>query len=366
MEERSVRRHYIDNIRWATVLLVILYHVVYNFNSVGVITNLNMQGIPQLDVLEYFVYPWFMVLLFVAAGMSARYSLAARGGRAFARDRVKRLFVPSIAGIFLLGWIGGWVTSRTTDMFLGNGDMIPGIIKYFIYCMAGIGPLWFAHELFLASMILLLIRSIDKKDRLWELGGKANHILILLALALVVWGSAQILNTPLIEVYRHGIYIVTFLLGYFVFSHEEVTDVLVKHKLWLLAAAVLAGIGYTWYYFGENYASQEVLRSFFTNAYAWLMVLALFGCFKAWCDRENRYTRYLTKRNFGFYVLHYPLLVLISYLVVTYQSLPMFAYYLVILAAEILLLPLLYEIISSIPVIRFLILGISGKAGNRT
>ena len=44
-----MRRNYIDNIRWATVLLVIVYHVIYTFNSVGVITNITDEGIPALD-----------------------------------------------------------------------------------------------------------------------------------------------------------------------------------------------------------------------------------------------------------------------------------------------------------------------------
>ena len=31
-----MRKHYLDNIRWTTVLLVGLYHVIYIFNGVAV------------------------------------------------------------------------------------------------------------------------------------------------------------------------------------------------------------------------------------------------------------------------------------------------------------------------------------------
>lgn len=68
--------------------------------------------------------------------------------------------------------------------------MIPSICGIFIYG-------WFAHELFLASVVLLIIRKIDKKGKLLELGAKAN-ILVIFALVLAVWGSTQILNTSLI------------------------------------------------------------------------------------------------------------------------------------------------------------------------
>lgn len=177
------------------------------------------------------------------------------------RERVKRLLFPSIAGIFLLGWINGYVTSQYTDMFAGNGEQIPGIIKYFIYSLCGIGPLWFAHELSLASVILVIIRMIDKKDTLWKICGKANFLMVLL-LFFAVWGSAQVLNTPIITVYRHGIYIFLFLLGYFLFSHDSIQNMLVRHHIVLGVAALACGIGYTIHYFGTNYADASVYRAF--------------------------------------------------------------------------------------------------------
>lgn len=360
MENSNTRKHYIDNIRWVTVALVVLYHVVYLFNSKGVISNISVTGIPQMDGILYFIYPWFMCLLFVIGRMSARYSLEKRSNKAFADERVKRLLIPSLAGIFILGWISGWVTNRYTDMFGGNGDVIPGFIKYFIFCLMGIGPLWFAHELFLASMILLLLRCIDKNDRLWELGGKVN-MAVLFLMVIAVWGSSSILNTPLIEVYRNGIYIFMFLLGYYVFSHEKVTDALAEHHIWLTVLAVGTGIGYTIYFYGENYASQSCLKHPFTNFYAWIMILAVLGLFKAHFNGTNAFAEYMTKRNFGFYVLHYPLLVIIAYVVTSYLQLPMLLNYLLILTGEVILLPVLYEIVSRIPFFRFLLLGIKEK-----
>lgn len=361
------RKHYIDNIRWVTVLLVIVYHIIYMFNSVGVISNIDVQGIAQLDVFLSFVYPWFMCLLFVVGGMSARYSLEKRDGKTFLKERVKRLLVPSVAGIFVLGWVNGWVTDQYVNMFAGAE--VPGLIKYLVYCVSGIGPLWFAQELFLASLVLLLVRAMEQsvakrirdeqnksREPLWELGKKAG-LPVLLLMVFPVWGSAQILNTPLIEVYRNGIYLFMFLLGYYVFSHENVTDTLKKYSVPLLGVAAVTGVAYVIYYDGENYAKQEVLQNFFTNFYAWIGILAALGCFKRWFDGSNPFAEYMTKRNFGFYVLHYPIMVLMAYLITTYFNLPMVLVYLLVLVLEILLLPLAYELISRIPILKMLLLG---------
>ena len=356
------RKNYIDNIRWITVLLVVVYHVIYIFNSVGVISNFAVLGIAQMDVFLYFVYPWFMALLFVVAGMSAKYSLQKRSSKEFAKDRVKRLLVPSIAGIFILGWVAGWITNYYTDMFMGSGEQIPGLIKYLIYCVCGIGPLWFAQELFLACMVLLLVRKIDRKGTLDRLGQKTNCIALVL-LVLPFWGSSMILNTPLLEVYRNGFYICSFLLGYYVFSNDEVIEKLRKVKVWLLLAAGVCGVAYTAYYFGENYTTMAVLKHPFTNIYAYLMILAILACAKDWLNFETSISKYLTKANFGFYVLHYPLLSVIAFVTNEILQLPLAVCYIMNLVLVLLLLPVVYEVLRRIPVIRFLLLGV-GKNRN--
>ena len=75
-----VRKYYLDNIRWITVVIVVLYHVIYMYNAEGIpgvcgkITDLEVQ---YFDVFQYIVYPWFMMLLFMVSGIpgSARGSI---------------------------------------------------------------------------------------------------------------------------------------------------------------------------------------------------------------------------------------------------------------------------------------------------
>ena len=39
-----MRKHWIDNLRWATVLAVLLYHVIYFFNNKGVFGGIGGFG----------------------------------------------------------------------------------------------------------------------------------------------------------------------------------------------------------------------------------------------------------------------------------------------------------------------------------
>lgn len=352
-----MRKYFIDNLRYGVVVSVIVYHVFYAFNSVGLIRNVDIPGIPALDVIEYILYPWFMAFLFLVAGISARYALQRRSHKEFLKERVRKLLIPSLAVMFLLGWGMGLINSYYYDMFQGNGDQIPGVAKYLIYCFCGIGPLWFCRELFLGSLLLLLVRRLDKKDRLWQLGGRVNFPVALL-LFFLVWGSSQILNMPVVEVYRNGIYLCMFFLGYAVFSHEEVQDMLEKKKLLLLAAAVALGIVYVFRFWGINFAATANLKGPLVNAYAWIACLALLGCGKAWWDRETAFTRYMRGRSFGFFVLHNYLIVLFAWGIDVLLHPAAVWYYVLEFVLLVLVMPVLYEILSRIPGLRRLFFGI--------
>lgn len=244
-----MRKTYLDNIRWATVLLVLVYHVFYLFNHVGVLGGVASPGNGSIqDSILYFVYPWFMVLLFLIAGISSRYSLEKRSDKEFLKSRVVKLLVPSTLGLFVYQWIGGYF-----NVLNGGGlEYIPSFIRYPVFVLSGTGPLWFIQMLFLFSVLLVLIRKIKASEKLWVIGGKCN-LAVLLLLVIPIWGAAQILNMPVITTYRFGIYFVAFLIGYFVFSHDEVQNIIEHVHIPIVVIAVAMGVGYIIYYFGQNY-----------------------------------------------------------------------------------------------------------------
>lgn len=350
-----MRRHFIDNIKSLTVLLVVIYHSIYIFNSAGVYSNINVKGIPQMDMLLYFVYPWFMSLMFVLAGMCARYSLQKRTKKEFINERIRKLVLPSTFGVFLIGWINGFITSKYVDIL--GGTEVPGIIKYLVCCLIGIGPLWFLHELFLASIILLVIRYFDKNDNIYRYCS-GLHIIVILMLFFVVWGSSFLFNMPLITVYRNGIYILMLLLGYYIFSNNNIQKRLAKNYVPIILAAIIMGIIYVCYYYGTDYTSQRNLTSFYTNLYLWLMILGIIGFGTVHLEFDNKLMSFLRKRSFGFYVLHYPVMLCSAYIVTTYFNMPMVYVFVVVLLSTIVTTLISYELLKRIPGVRLILFGI--------
>jgi fucose 4-O-acetylase-like acetyltransferase len=101
---RSMRKYYLDNIRWITIVLVVIYHVIYMFNGVqtyGVIGP--FEDVQYQDSLLYLLYPWFMLLLFVVSGMSSRYYLEKHTEKEFIRSRTRKLLVPGTIGVIVFG-----------------------------------------------------------------------------------------------------------------------------------------------------------------------------------------------------------------------------------------------------------------------
>lgn len=351
------RKHYLDNIRWVTVVLVLIYHVFYLYNTVGVPFPIAKDaGIRAFDTFSYIVYPWFMVILFLVAGISARYALQKQTNREFLKAKVTKLLVPSTLGLFVYHWISGYLNIK-----IGGGlASIPSFIRYPVFAASGTGPLWFIQMLFLFSVLLVLLRKIDKKDKIWTFCGKINIFMILL-LVFLVWGSAQILNMPVLSTYRFGIYGIAYFIGYFIFSHDEVQNCIERIHIQMLIVAIILGFAYTLRYFGISYSSQECLTSFLTNCYLWAAVLAILGCGKAWYNKTSAFASYMTKSSFGFYVVHYLVVQLACYLVYHYANLPKALNYFIALAIELPFTALLYELLRRIPVIRYTVLGIRVK-----
>lgn len=253
-----MRKYYLDNIRWCTVVLVVIYHVIYMYNAegilggVGKITNLPVQ---YYDLYQYIVYPWFMPILFVVSGICSRIYLERHTEKEFIRSRTLKLLVPSTIGLFAFQFIQGYISMSISNAFEIMAE-VPGFIKYLIMAISGIGVLWYIQILWIFSMMLVLIRKIEK-GRLYSVCVTVT-VPILILLVLPLWGAAQILNTPVIVVYRFGFYGLQFLLGYFVFSHDEVIERLKKMFIPMMVAASALCVFFCIRYFGENFADAPV------------------------------------------------------------------------------------------------------------
>lgn len=365
------RKHWIDNLRWVTVLLVLFYHVIYFYNNKGVFGGIggfvdDPMKQPQ-DVVMYILYPWFMMLLFLVAGISSRYALDKQTNKQFIKSRTLKLLVPATIGLFVFHWMTGYFNTAVASS-QGTFDDVPSFARYFIWVPSGIGHLWFIQDLWLFSLFIVLIKKLDKNDRFWNCCGKAN-IPIIILLGVLVWlGSQLLIMNPrpesadgLYNLYKPLTYFIPFLLGYFVFSHDEVQEKVEKIHLAMLISALVACVALVWTGWGKNNTSPQFLSGWLNCLYAWLMMLAMLGCFKAWADKTSPFATYMTKSSFGIYVVHYLVIASLGYMMKVHTSLAPWSQYVILFVAVMTIPFLLNEIIRRIPFIRWCVLGIKKR-----
>lgn len=367
-----MRKHYLDNIRWITVVTVVIYHVFYMYNAegilggVGKITNLSVQ---YYDIFMYLVYPWFMPVLFLVAGISSRIFLDSHSDREFIRSRTRKLLVPSTIGLFAFQFIQGYINITLGTAFQDLPAMgVPKPVLFLIMVASGSGVLWFIHLLWLYSMILVWMKKAEK-GRLLERGARTPLWMIVLFF-FPIWGAAQILNAPIIQVYRCGFYFAFFILGYYVFSHDEVIEKLKKYAVLLIVMAVVLCVTFAVYYFlmnnGMNYADKPVNRRPLFTACAYIGSLAMLGGMARFGDFRTDFTSWMSKKSFGLYVFHYLGISGVARFLAKPGFLPASACYLLSLVLGFGLAYLLYEVISRIPGYRWAVLGIKAEKKQKT
>ena len=364
-----MRKHWIDNLRWVTVLLVLFYHVIYFYNNKGVVGGIGGFGDgPQYqDIIMYILYPWFMPLMFILAGISARYALQKHTAREWFMSRTRKLLVPSTIGLLFFGVFIGWFNSMISSAG-GALAELPGPMKYFIWVISGTGPLWFIQDLWLLSLMLLLVRRLDCKGRFMDLCRKAGIVSVILMGVLFWLGHRTLIMEPdpasaagLWNLYKPVFYLIPFLMGYFVFSHDAVQEKIGRKWIPLMVCAAISGVVLIATGFGQDNTSPAYLCSPLNNIYGWLMCLAMMGWFKTRFDCTGRFSGYMTRSSYGIYIVHYLIIAALGYLLRTHTQLPPACMYLILAAAVFTLSPLLYETLCHIPFIRWCVLGESKK-----
>lgn len=372
------RKHFLDNIRWVTVLLVLFYHVIYFYNAKGVFGGVGGFYEDQpWDCIMSMLYPWFMMLLFLVAGISSRYALDKISHKAFIKSRTRKLLVPATIGLFVFQWMVGYFNTQVAgEDVLANA---PAFIKPFIWAISGIGPLWFIQDLWLFSLVLVLIKAIEKDKlhhavgQLFQKDSMGLTIGLVVVGYLLIWSGAQCsISHPnpesadgLWNLYRPLAYFVPFLLGYFVFSHDSVQNSIAKIHLPLLMLALVTGVYFTVVMYGKNDTDPIVLQGWLCNLYAWFAMLAMLGCFKAWANKTNTFATYMTRSSYGIYIVHYLVIASFGYMMKMYTSLAPWMMYVILFFAVMLLSPAIYEILKRIPFVRWGVLGIKKTKDKR-
>ena len=156
----EMRKHYIDNLRWIILLILIPYHTSQAWNTWGEPNYIFIEGNPLISSIIVFFSPYFMPLLFVLSGMSTVYALQKRTYKEYFCERVKRLLVPFLLGTIVLMPVMSYIG----DKF--NYSYNEGFLKHYIIFFTKWTDLTGADGGFSVGQLFLIIDGFLRKPNL--------------------------------------------------------------------------------------------------------------------------------------------------------------------------------------------------------
>ena len=345
------RSYYLDRLRVLSILLLFPVHTFMIWNDYGQKFYVWGGENRLLSSLIILANPWFMPILFVIAGMCAKYSLEKRTTKEFIHERVQKLLIPFFSGLVFLVPFQTLFARKYFDGY--SGTIVENILYFFTHFtdLSGYdgaftpGQLWFILFLFLISLVALLIAKLVPYGKVQNLVSQSNVIAIL-ALFSLVWAGYYIGN---FGGFSLGKNLVLYLLGYYILSNEKVLEVL--EKFWALLFSLFCVSLLTLVFLYYNYAYYG---DWLVNFVSWVGSCALIATGIKFFNTSSKTLRYLNQASFPIYILHQSILVAVGYYVLRYLN-GLFLQVVTIMGVSFLLTIGLYEIIKRIPFVKTLI-----------
>jgi fucose 4-O-acetylase-like acetyltransferase len=158
------RTEWIDELRTFVIVLVVNMHACVTYSHVG--SWYVNDGPDPGEVARFMFILWqghlqsfFMGILFLVAGFLAERSLSRKGPRAFIRERLRRLGVPTLVYMVVLNPLINLVINPA-------GNDIPSPARAYLRYLGGLGflggsgPMWFAAALLIFSLALAAFRAM--------------------------------------------------------------------------------------------------------------------------------------------------------------------------------------------------------------
>ena len=350
-QEIGVRKHYIDNLRNLTILLLFPVHTFMIWNDFGSRFYIWEGESKILSTLIVLVNPWFMPILFVLAGISARYALERRTYQEFIWQRISKLLIPFLLGMIFLVPFQTLYARKYFDNYEGS------ILNHWNYFFTHLtdfsgydgaftpGHLWFILFLFVIAMITLPLFHFVKYEKVAARIEKMKGFELVL-LFIPIWLMYYLGN---FGGYSIGKDLALYLIGYYVLSNDAVMGKLENNIKWLIGLFIIGTILLVAMYYNFSYYGD-----LWVNFIGWISILSLLVTGKKFLNKTTGFTKYFNRASYSIYILHQSVLVALAfYIVQVYDAI--LIQVLFICLGSFVLTVLAYHLIRLIPGIRKLI-----------
>jgi glucans biosynthesis protein C len=333
------RLEFVDNVRWVMIVLVVTMHVAVTYSQVGSWYYRDTAKPDPVSLLLFVFYQthlqaFFMGLLFMVAGYFVPPSFERKGARRFIVDRAFRLGLPALLYMLLIHPVIGFYILHERA-----GEPVSAVQAYGGYIvsgrfLSGSGPLWFAVALLFFCVVYVLKRRLwpQARSRMSPVGrlparSNALVIVILLTAATFLMRLVQPIGTSVLNMQLCFFpqYVLLFSMGIWARHGDWLTSWSQEFGRFWLRCAVAAGpliwlaimfLGgatsgdFSRYLGGMHWqaAAYAGWESFFCISFS----IGMLVMFRERFSSQGPVARFLSENAFAVYVLHPPIIILLS------------------------------------------------------
>jgi glucan biosynthesis protein C len=365
----SGRRYDLDWLRFIAIITLLFYHTGMIYVSWGWHIKSTEHSVPMEEVMRW-LHRWRMPLLFFISGSGTFFALRKRSFSAYAGERVRRLFIPLVFGMFVIVPPQIYTEWLFRSRFSGSyAEFYPNVFGFEPYQDGGTGGafswhhLWFICYLFFYSLLSIPVfrwlqgeagqRFTDRVGRLIARPGGALALAGLLLLNDVALGGFFPKEThALINDWAYFVQnLLLFWLGYVLVSRrafwQTVAD---QRRIYLLATLICTLILYgvrAGFSEDDIYGSalNRTLFSFNGLCLTWFSVLMTVGYGYRYLNINKPILKHLNEAVYPFYILHQTVIVLIGYKILTETSLGIYDGFLVVSLSSLVVCAVIYLVL---------------------
>lgn len=336
MDDDFKRLAFLDNLRVVLVVFVLMSHLAITYGPIGTWYYYERSGLASTYILAFFLslmQAFLMGLFFLISGYLTPHSFQKKGSDLFLADRLRRLGIPLLFYVIALSPI---------LLYLHEIIIVGNQINFFQFFFheiirkqhIDIGPLWFVQALLFFSLFYAIIDSVLKKISI-----KKNvclifpsdltilKVILIFSLFIFVFRIRFPIGTAVsnLQIGLAPQYVFLYFIGVISYQNNWIEHLTQKKaQLWLIYSiavvliwtlilltsgdinaniALLAG-GLSW---------QSYLYSFWEASLSISMPIVLLYFFKEKYNTKNYFTKLLSKNTYAFFIIHTPVIVLLTY-----------------------------------------------------
>jgi peptidoglycan/LPS O-acetylase OafA/YrhL len=327
------RRHDLDWLRFIAIVILLFFHTGMLFNPWDWhIKNNETSGTFRYWML--WLHFWRMPLLLFISGAGTYMALGKRSTSQFARERLSRLFIPLVFGMFVI--VPPQIYYEHIDEYHGYWDFYKTVFEFIPYPEGSFSwhHLWFIMYLLVYSLIaiplLVFLRSpasLRFKEKAKAILSSPAGILFIPATLILV---TQIILRPYFPEETHALiddwafftfYLLFFLFGMICYSNPLLWEAIGKNRKHLLMTTLASLVPFYIFYFHRLELIQlpltlDTVETAFdvTAIYvSWFTVITVIAFGQHYLNRPHPWLAAINEGLYPFYILHQTVIIAIGY-----------------------------------------------------